>query len=178
MQPALVLLIFSRLAATSLPEEPAIALRATSTRTDARLASPPLAVEPGTGSSVHAATIWSGVGLMIAGATIATVSWLAPDRVAYYSICRHGPCAQQFEPEFKTACDVTSSNAGCAKKGGLLVLPLGYSLIGAGATWALGSSLVGEDDVPWMPLVLGVAVGVASYALSAALNGSNPGAPP
>jgi len=57
--------------------------------------------------------------------------------------------------------------------GGVLLAPLGYSLVAGGATWMLGTWLYTDgDDVPWIPLVAGVAVGALSYGISAALNPS------
>ncbi|MBI4821804.1 MAG: PEGA domain-containing protein [Deltaproteobacteria bacterium] len=59
-------------------------------------------------------------------------------------------------------------------EGSLLAAPFGYSLIGTGATWAVGSQLelfTEKDEFPWIPLVAGVVVGGISYGISAAMNG-------
>jgi hypothetical protein len=58
-----------------------------------------------------------------------------------------------------------------ANPGGVLVAPLGYGLLGLGATWALSILFTSEDDgVPWIPLIAGVVAGAGAYGLSAALD--------
>ncbi|MFO0726130.1 MAG: hypothetical protein U1E65_20270 [Myxococcota bacterium] len=53
---------------------------------------------------------------------------------------------------------------------GLLLLPLGYSLLGAGASWSLGTLFSSSDDVPWIPLAIGAGIGIAAYGISAAVS--------
>lgn len=61
---------------------------------------------------------------------------------------------------------------------GLLLLPLGYSLVGAGAAWSFGSFFSSDQDIPWLALAVGAGVGVAAYAVSAAASVHAPGAGP
>lgn len=52
---------------------------------------------------------------------------------------------------------------------GPLIGPLGYSLLGAGATWVASSLWLGDtSEVPWLGIAVGVVLGVASYAVSEA----------
>lgn len=54
--------------------------------------------------------------------------------------------------------------------GGVLVVPLGYSLAATGATWSLGALTFEHDaEIPWISIVVGAVVGVLGYGLSAAL---------
>jgi hypothetical protein len=58
--------------------------------------------------------------------------------------------------------------------GGPSIAPLGYSLLGMGATWSLATLLFDSPDrMPWYELAAGVAVFGASLALSYALDGTN-----
>jgi hypothetical protein len=52
----------------------------------------------------------------------------------------------------------------------VLIAPLGYSLIGLGTAWVLGTWATPKDDLPWIPILAGLGVFAASYGLSAALN--------
>lgn len=57
-------------------------------------------------------------------------------------------------------------------RGSVLGLPLGYSLLITGATWALGSQLVEDDPVMhWILVGAGVLAGGLAYGISAAANG-------
>ena len=53
---------------------------------------------------------------------------------------------------------------------GVLTAPLGYSLLGAGAAFSIGS-LLEESSVPWISLIAGLVIGGTAYGLSAALDG-------
>jgi hypothetical protein len=53
---------------------------------------------------------------------------------------------------------------------GVLAAPLGYSLLGTGAAFTVGS-LFEENAVPWISLIAGVVIGGTAYGLSAALDG-------
>lgn len=106
---------------------------------------------------LRTATFWAGAGLVVAGVVATAISLTHQD--IPFCIAREG---ESFGPE--------CTGAGFVRGGGLLLAPLGYSLAGAGVSWTLGGWLWGEDDeVPWLPLVLGVGLGVAAYTVSAAL---------
>jgi hypothetical protein len=119
---------------------------------------------------------WSGVGAAVAGASIVAIA-IAKHNGDVETTCFAVPgngckSGSQFETVHydPSSTDVNPS--------GILLAPLGYSIFGAGATWSLGTLLLGEgDDVPWIPLAAGIAVGVVAYGLSAILNGSSPSAP-
>ncbi len=59
--------------------------------------------------------------------------------------------------------------------GPFLGAPLGYSLMGAGATWSLAAWLNDDDQAwPWWEFALGLVVAGTSYGLSVALNPERP----
>jgi hypothetical protein len=115
---------------------------------------------------------WSGIALSVAGAVLVSFAIAAGD------------------PELKTACfdegDGTCTGGSSfttlgASTGddtdpvdvnppGVLTAPLGYSLIGAGAAFSIGS-LFEDSGVPWISLAAGLVIGGAAYGLSAALDG-------
>jgi hypothetical protein len=58
---------------------------------------------------------------------------------------------------------------------GVAILPLGVALAGTGLTWSLGSWLFADDgDIPWIQLLVGAAVGGATYAIMVLADGSTP----
>lgn len=129
----------------------------------------------GAGAIVRGATFWSGVGLAAIGVGLSTYAAVAtPSKIA---VCLDAPgggsglCPP--EREFLSFCELSSDDpAACGGSKGVLVAPLGFSFIGAGGAWALGSALFGgEDDVPWIPLAAGLVLGAVAYGVSAALGG-------
>ena len=56
---------------------------------------------------------------------------------------------------------------------GVLLVPLGYSLMMAGGSAGLGTWLI-EKESPWWSVGAGLIVGVLSYGLSEMLDGSSP----
>ena len=56
-------------------------------------------------------------------------------------------------------------------RGGVLALPLGYSITGAGAAFSLGALFFGDDgDLPWIAWIAGAAVGGLAYGFTALLD--------
>jgi hypothetical protein len=53
------------------------------------------------------------------------------------------------------------------RSNGVLLAPLGYGLILTGGCWSLGSALLEDDLYVWLSLAAGVALGGATYAISA-----------
>jgi len=104
--------------------------------------------------------MWSGAGLAAAGTAVLTYSLLHSEDPQLLP-CPGGECA---------GVGRTFSTFGGGESG-ILIAPLGYSLIGAGAAFSLGTLLYGEEwEMPWIQIAAGVLVGGASYAISAALN--------
>lgn len=123
-------------------------------------------------SSLRTTLIYGGMGLVAAGAVVTTVA-LAFGGGTVDRLCFEGG-----------ACSSRGAFAGTGQESisglvepnetGLLLGPLGYSVMITGGIFSLGSHMfTDEDEHPWWPLVLGVAAGGLSYGLSAAL-GSSP----
>ncbi len=121
---------------------------------------------------VRQATIWGGVALGAAGIAIAIVG-----------ITKHGDAQTSCFAPCDTGSEFLSfgydpSRVGSTQQvnpSGVAIVPLGLAFAGAGLTWSLGTWLLGrEDDVPWIQLLVGLAVGGATYGLSVLADGSTP----
>ncbi|MBI2374057.1 MAG: hypothetical protein HYV07_08665 [Deltaproteobacteria bacterium] len=119
---------------------------------------------------VRGIVTWTGAGVAAIGAAITVAAILAEDSdVKTYCFKGEGsPCesARRFatlgyDPSKADTLDPSVNPAG------VMLAPLGYSLIGAGLTWSLGTELLGpKDELPWIPLAVGAAVGALSYVVS------------
>lgn len=118
--------------------------------------------EPSLGRTV---TLWSGVGVGVAGVGILAYSLAARPSAVDAEVCVVGTCAPG--RRFARASDYGTSPGPAS---GPLMAPLGYSLLlGGGA--AAGGALVGEPTTfPWWAIVAGVAIGALSYGVSEALD--------
>lgn len=97
------------------------------------------------------AVLWTGAVSGVVGAALSVAGAVAPgsDQAA---------CAGD-------ACDDRTFR----RFGGVPLLPLGYSLAGAGLAWSLGSLLGSERDFPWIEIVSGLAVFGVAFGVSVAL---------
>lgn len=129
-------------------------------------------------TSVKAArltTLWGGVALAAAGAALTAYGLAADPNLEYSQPCLQGECGTVGSKSFVSFCDLSAETSEDCAGSGLLIGPLGYSLVATGATWSLGTALFVEDgEFPWIPLVAGVVAGGLSYGLSAALGGGGP----
>jgi hypothetical protein len=128
-------------------------------------------------AELRRAVLWSGVGLMAVGTVLASVAVFRQngDVEVYCFAGGTPPSSCAGSRQFQTAgysSGVAPSFKNDLNPGGVLVLPLGYSVFLTGATWSLGTLVFGSDgDVPWVQLAAGVVAGVLAYGLSAAVNG-------
>ena len=111
--------------------------------------------------AARTALLWTGVATMVGGAAV-TAAVLLSDGDDRNCFAEGSPNCPP-DPRFR-------------KLGPVLGAPLGYSLIGAGATWTL-TALFNDDDQtwPWWEFILGAAIGGAAYGISAAANPAAPG---
>lgn len=127
-------------------------------------------------SGLRQGLLWGGVGVGVIGAVVAGVALGTQDS-----------SVQTFCPGAESGCsgsrftrtgynpDLAPTFDDNVNSGAVLLAPLGYSLAIVGATWSLGTWLLGDDDdLPWIQLVAGLALGGLSYGLSVALDGPNP----
>ena len=125
----------------------------------------------GVAPTLRSATFWGGVALAAAGVGItayalALESSYGADSPYCLGVDAAAACGTDEFIAFGAE-PPTRSTAG-----GVLVAPLGYSLVGAGGIMALGTALFGEPtDLPWAQIAVGVAAGAVAYGLSAVLNG-------
>ncbi len=125
----------------------------------------------GPGKVFRTATIISGAVLATAGIVATAVALARHDGdVSTYCFSGSPGCSNgsSFESSGFSPSDADSLRS--ANASGPLLLPLGYSLIGAGAAWSIGALYSAEEEVPWVPLAIGVGAGVLAYSLSAALS--------
>src|SRR5262249_15799404 len=80
---------------------------------------------------------------------------------------------------FASFCEVTRGDQSCLSGNkGALFFPLAYSAVLAGLAWMAGSTWLPDDDTSfWISLSAGLAIGVSSYGLSAALDDAGPRRP-
>jgi hypothetical protein len=106
------------------------------------------------------------------GAAIATYAAAQKMKGAYLVTCATatGVCSPAPPSGFATFCDLGSGGQSCLNGGkGVLAAPLGYSILATGAAWALGTEFLDtQEEIPWRSLLIGVALGGVTYAISAA----------
>ncbi|MCB9648337.1 MAG: PEGA domain-containing protein [Deltaproteobacteria bacterium] len=131
------------------------------------------------GTTGRQVTRWGGVALMAVGAGF-TVAGLA----VHQGVDCDGDgsqCVRGFATLPATSVEAGSDglHQPSPRDGALMLTPFGYSLMGAGAAWTTGSFFEGEDDdIPWLSVAVGVAVGVAAYGITWALDDVQQGRDP
>jgi hypothetical protein len=113
-------------------------------------------------------SLWSGVAVAAAGAGFIVAGAVDASQNELTVACEG--CGGFRFRSFSTRAD--EDPLAPLDESGPLIVPLGYSLMLTGTTWAVGSALTERERIPWWPLVLGLAGGGLAYGLSAALNGS------
>lgn len=136
-------------------------------------ASVDLAVAPSNAPGVvRAVTFWGGMAVAAAGVAVIA---LGASRASGVETSCFGDCSSGSE---FTTFGLDPDAAGTTRPvnpSGVAVVPLGLALAGTGLTFTLGTWLIGEDDdVPWIQLLAGLAVGGATYGLSVLLDGDTP----
>ena len=113
--------------------------------------------------------MWTGVGVgaLGLGATAWALAAQPSDTITY--------CSGSCDDRFLVLGEDTSGVRVGESPSGVLLAPLGASLVLTGATWWLGSLLVGdEEEVPWLAFASGLVLGGAAYGLAAALDPGSP----
>ena len=83
---------------------------------------------------------------------------------------KRGECSGK---DFRTFAQLTGKEGDHTgpPRGGVLALPLSYSIALTGGLFSLGSLFFGgEEELPWIAWVAGIAAGGLAYGLSAALD--------
>lgn len=118
----------------------------------------------------RAVLAWTGVGVGLAGVGLGVWALAAAPggRTTYCS----EPCQDRF---FALGEEDPGSAFRAPEGGGVLAAPLGYGLLVTGVAWTAGSLLLGDlEELPWLPLLGGLALGGLAYGVSAALDGGAP----
>lgn len=114
--------------------------------------------------------VWvSGAAMAVAGVVVSAVALASHDGDVLTS-CFVGTAGCEAGSGFETSGfdGGAAATLDAANPGGVLMLPLGYSLVSAGAIWTVGALFFSEEDeLPWLPVVIGAGVGVLAYTLSA-----------
>jgi hypothetical protein len=130
----------------------------------------------GTAIVANEVLFWSGVATFVAGTAILTVSLVDQGDYAVGCIYPEGGSTEACSTNQFAAPGAPSSPGPNDNPNGtgLPLAPLGYSLMGMGAVWSLGTALFGDDHTfPWVELVSGATAFAASMAISLAANGDN-----
>ncbi len=117
------------------------------------------------------AVLWGGAAVAAVGAAIVVYGLTRTDSgVTSHCFAGSPDCASRSDfVSFGFDADADGV-ARDVNPGGVLVVPLGYSLAATGATWSLGALTFERDaELPWISIALGAVVGALSYGLSAAL---------
>lgn len=126
----------------------------------------------GASAALRQTLIWGGIGVAAAGVLVTGLAIAGQDDDVM-TLC-FDPSASCGGKDFTTtgfAPDAAPTFDDDVNPSGILVAPLGYSLVITGATWSLTTLLFGDEgDFPWWQLVAGVAAGGAAYGISAAVD--------
>lgn len=117
----------------------------------------------GTLTPLQKTMIWSGAGVAAAGSILVAVA-LTKNQVAGYEVCGGDMCGASDPKTFASFC---GGGEDCSFLGKTQIAPLGYSLILTGAAWILGE-LFTPEELAWLPIVVGIAGGIAAYGVSIA----------
>jgi hypothetical protein len=102
-------------------------------------------------------TIWSGVGVAVVGVGVLVAALALAPSAESVTPCPGSGCVSENERRFY-------------RPGGVLLAPLGYSLIGAGGVAGLGAALIEEDLWIALSIGAGIVLGATAYGISAAID--------
>jgi hypothetical protein len=123
----------------------------------------------GANQTVREVVFWSGIGAGVLGGAIGTLALVRsnePDTRCF----RGSPNCTEGQVFASTGSEWGGGIEGPANPPGLLPGPLGLSLMLTGATWSLGTKMIGDDDdLPWLQISAGIVAGALAYGVCAAL---------
>lgn len=127
---------------------------------------PRLESGPNLAPQLRTFTFFTGVALSLTGVGLMTWAALSPPDRTVISLCPGGEC-----PPGTHGFRRSSELGGSDTPTGPLVVPLGYSLLGAGVGMSIGSVAIGEEwSWPWAAWLIGLGTFGLSYGLSEALD--------
>ncbi len=119
-------------------------------------------------------TLWGGIALAAAGAGLTVYGATRPQQGLSVACIEGGATSCSGGSRFVTFGydpEQADRDPRAINPSGVMVVPLGYSLIGTGASFTAGAALTEAGDLPWIPWVAGLVVGAAAYGISAAVAG-------
>jgi hypothetical protein len=136
------------------------------------LLEPPRATATG---AARPAALWGGLAVGVIGASLTAVGLAQQGRIDARCLVRAsepdagcpslGYVSTRLEPDAAPTADPSRVDPGS-----FALAPLGFGLLGLGATTAVGTWLFTEaEEPPWWPLVAGLVVGGAAFAVGASL---------
>lgn len=120
----------------------------------------------------RAVALWTGVGVAVVGAVITGIAASSAASRPQVICFRGAPDCTEDQSSFATAGATYGGGLAAPRNpGGVLLAPLGLSLVAAGGVSSLGIALFDDSDrVPWVEMLVGVVAGAATYGLCAALD--------
>lgn len=118
-------------------------------------------------------TLWGGVAIAAAGVGLSIYGATRPDSSLSVACFEGSPDCTGGRRFITFGYDSSKADrdpAGINPKG-VMIVPLGYSLVGTGAAFSVGALLSEPSEVPWLTWLTGVVVGAAAYGISAAVGG-------
>jgi hypothetical protein len=106
---------------------------------------------------LRAITFWSGVGVAVVGVGVLVAALALAPSAESVSPCAGSGCVSESDRRFY-------------RPGGVLLAPLGYSLIGAGSVAGLGAALIADDLWIALSIGAGIVLGASAYGISAAID--------
>jgi hypothetical protein len=123
-----------------------------------------------TASTIKSVVFWSGAASSLAGAALIVTAVAQDEDTALYCVgedaaaCPNGAM-------FHTAANDPDLAPFEVREPGASIAAIGLGLFAAGATWLVGTVLFGADDeLPWIQIAAGAAVGAAVFGASVALS--------
>lgn len=115
-------------------------------------------------------TLWTGAAMVVAGVGLSIYGATKPQS-DLRTVCIEPTECTDGRRFITFGYDPEQDDPRAINPSGVMIVPLGYSLAGAGATFSLGALLTDEGDLPWISWVAGAAVGALAYGVSAAVAG-------
>lgn len=141
----------------------------------ARLTAQPIKKPSAAATYVRPVVIWTGAAAAAAGVGLVIASMVLPSDRSDGCVKAVDATPCEGSREFRRLNQTMSLDPFVnPNDGSVPIAPLGYSLIGLGATWLTGPLLFGgEDRIPWIDAIVGAAVFGAAFGISIAADGTN-----
>ncbi len=121
------------------------------------------------GTTVGTLAFWSGIGLSAAGVAVLTGAIIGQHTQTSGFVCVD-PVGCEGSAWLRSGSGTTPEEAIYGSKSGLRYAPFGIGLMLGGGLIAAGSEYFEPDGIPWISMVAGVALGVATYSIMSALD--------